>query len=275
MLPLAVIACHYNPVGYRRPVDNLKRFMAELSPKVKLYTAQILWSGQTAPIQSDLTFRGDADHILCQKERLLNLLERAVPAEYQYIAWVDADVLFHNPDWPEQTLEALQTHDVVQPWSILRPLGPFGDPESEWDGAGRVVDGHTGMAWAARRSVFPLFDRCMIGSSDAFMAHCWGRCDKFCSIEVVKAHELMRAHLDAWRRRQGQVRVGYVDGVISHLWHGYAANRNYASHIRGLLDLGFDPDRDVYLDRQGLWKWRRSDCAIYLWQHLLERREDA
>jgi hypothetical protein len=57
------------------------------------------------------------------KENLLNIGVHRTP-EAQYIAWIDADIIFRRPDWPMATLLALQHYDVVQPWSDAYDLGP-------------------------------------------------------------------------------------------------------------------------------------------------------
>ncbi|MGH7193828.1 MAG: hypothetical protein ACREJM_09885, partial [Candidatus Saccharimonadales bacterium] len=53
-------------------------------------------------------------HELWHKENLLNLAIQSLPPDWQYVAWVDADVTFARPDWVIETIEQLQHFAVVQ-----------------------------------------------------------------------------------------------------------------------------------------------------------------
>jgi hypothetical protein len=45
--------------------------------------------------------------LLWHKESLLNKAIRDLPAQFKYVFWVDADVLFTNKDWIPQSVEQL------------------------------------------------------------------------------------------------------------------------------------------------------------------------
>jgi hypothetical protein len=69
---------------------------------------------------SGLHFR--ADHELWHKENLLN---RALPyVTTPYVAWIDADLLFSDPLWPQKTIAKLQNHQIIQLFSESYDLDP-------------------------------------------------------------------------------------------------------------------------------------------------------
>ena len=66
--------------------------------------------------------------ILWHKENLANIAVRHLPAEAEYVAFVDADIQFARPDWVQETLHQLQIYRVVQMWTHSIDLGPEFQP---------------------------------------------------------------------------------------------------------------------------------------------------
>lgn len=66
--------------------------------------------------------------ILWHKENLINIGIRNLPADWQYVAWIDADVQFVRPDWAAETVHQLQIYRIVQMWSHSIDLGPDQQP---------------------------------------------------------------------------------------------------------------------------------------------------
>ena len=52
-----------------------------------------------------------------QKERLLNLAMKAVPADVQHVAWLDCDAILKKNDWALEASKYLQAQTVVQLFS--------------------------------------------------------------------------------------------------------------------------------------------------------------
>jgi len=81
-----------------------------------LVTVELAFDGQF-----ELT-SGDADQliqlsggdIMWQKERLLNIALGAVPDKVEDLAWIDCDLVFESPDWPEAARRALKSDNVIQ-----------------------------------------------------------------------------------------------------------------------------------------------------------------
>lgn len=147
---------------------------------------------------------------LWHKENLLNIGISRLPADWQYVAWIDADVQFARPDWVVETIHQLQHYKVVQMFSHAQDVSPVHDlgpgqqlarphqsflysfvsgediegwrPVNRGKTAGASGYGagpkwwlwHTGYAWAARRSAISdlggLGDCAPLGSADHHMA---------------------------------------------------------------------------------------------------------
>lgn len=128
---------------------------------------------------------------LWHKENLINIGIGRLPENWEYVAWIDADVQFARPDWVVETIHQLQHFKIVQMFSHAQDIGPQhdlgpdqklsrpfqsflcsfleGEPLEGWSAVARkpgpgkpdhsgYAGGakwwlwHTGYAWAARRS---------------------------------------------------------------------------------------------------------------------------
>ena len=111
------ITTYYNPVRYGRRLSNYKIFRDNLA--IPLVSIELSFDGKF-----DLT-EGDADILIqvCggalvwQKERLLNLALKAVPADVEHVAWLDCDVILKKNDWALEAKKHLQDQNVVQLFS--------------------------------------------------------------------------------------------------------------------------------------------------------------
>ena len=74
------------------------------------------------------------------KERLINLAIARLPAHVAKVAWLDADILFTNPDWAQQTAALLDKWPLVQPQ----------------ERAGRMAQGRLTLPGAAGAALFAI-----------------------------------------------------------------------------------------------------------------------
>jgi hypothetical protein len=86
-------------------------------------------------------------------------------------------------------------------------------------------------------------------------------------------------HFNSWAlEASGAVAggIGFVSGAVVHLWHGEEQFRRYAGRNYALSLYGFDPNRDLFLDVNGTWRWKRpeSDLAKWLRSYFADRQED-
>ena len=304
---LHVFTARANPLGWRRPHENYLAF-----------AEGILRSG--AHLHVVECAYGEADHVCAlpgvdhipvraktrgwTKENLLNIGVHRTP-DARYIAWIDADVLFRRPDWAAATVDALQHHDVVQPWQDALDLGPNGEliathrsfchqyfhrhplvptdwREKFWKGDGGIYTyPHSGYAWAMTRQAFDwvggLFELGGMGSGDHHMA--LGLAGHAIASTAPGASAAYNEEVLRWERRALQHinrNIGFVPGVIEHLFHGRKPDRGYLTRWGMFLKHGFHPHEDLKRNSFGVLEFAtnkpelRHDFDLYLHQ----RNED-
>ena len=208
-----------------------------------------------------------ARSLVWTKENLLNIGIASLPVDWKYVAWIDADVLFRRPDWAVETVEALQLHDVVQPWSDCYDLGPRGEHmavhrsfcrvrrDGGQVGGGYGVFAHPGYAWAATRQALEhlggLIETAALGAADHHMALALtGQVELSLPGGITEAYRrpLRRWQLRAMRHIAGN--IGCIDGTIEHAWHGAKSRRRYVERWDVLTTHCFDPDEDL---KRNVW----------------------
>jgi len=118
------ITTYYNPQKYQSRYTNFKTFSKNL--QTPLLVVEFSHNGQFQLCKDDATIliqipKGD---ILWQKERLLNVALQNLPKNVDNVAWVDSDVIFTDPNWPEKAEKLLQTNKVIQLFSHMIHLFP-------------------------------------------------------------------------------------------------------------------------------------------------------
>lgn len=289
---IAVVTCHWNPAGWENLRRNYLRFRHEmLWWGLPTYCVELAYDGQEFASRPRLgtnieTWRIQAgdQHRLWQKERLVNLVVERLPDSIDAVAWIDADVLFLDRQWPDRVAGLLEHHPVVQLWDswhctdhagrvneVLRSVG---------DGGKRYIAkaASPGGAWAARRDVFPLYDRHIVGSGDAMMVEAWiGQERSTC---MGKSTRAMAMHYAAWSdEAYAKVRgdIAVLPGHAVHLYHGTRARRQYVDRWQPVIDAGYDPATHVEVDGSGLLAWTASappQLVSWVGQYFATRSED-
>lgn len=268
---LCVAACYYNPTGFRSKRESARRFIKSLQDSgVPFEMVECTFNGSyDLPIAPNIR-RVRARDIIWVKERLLNWVVGSLPAQFTKVAWVDADVLFENPDWAIEAASLLDHHVVVQPFHRAIRLPPsterfegigiahrgfaamYAASEAYTAVTGFNRHGHTGFAWAARRNLlasFGLYEHMISGAADHVMAHAFaGHCRTECYKHIFFDDWPLLRHFFAWAggvAREVRGRMAYVPGAVLHLWHGEMANRNYYNRMRELTMMAFDPTQHL------------------------------
>lgn len=298
----------FNPAGYGSKPRNFERFRAGLRrDALPLLAIELAFGEAPFQLQEDsadmvLSLRGG--DVLWQKERLLNLAIAALPAECDKVVWLDADVLFEDSSWVAKTADLLEHHVVVQPFSrSARLLAgetsididklPIGSGEHEvlhgmaygvahkgLDSLRRyLVHGHSGYAWAARRSLLSkhgLYDANVLGNGDLNIAHAMFGGSRYLKTDRLSTHA--KRHVERWADAffaDVQGSVGFVEGTVYHLWHGKVADRRYIDRLDVLVEHDFDPERELCHDG-GAYRWRGSKHGLFqvCREYFERRRED-
>jgi hypothetical protein len=96
---LAVITTYYNPCNYKAPLRNYYRF-AEGMNRVgaHLYTVELAFRDEPFVLDNDNVIRFRSNEVMWYKENLTNIALLSIPKEYNFLSWIDADIIFHDSD---------------------------------------------------------------------------------------------------------------------------------------------------------------------------------
>lgn len=209
-----VVTPVFNPWRFRSRYRLYREFAEYLAADhIPLYTIEAAFGARPF----EVTEPGNPHHVrvrtseeLWHKERMINLAIQRLPADWEYVAWIDADVRFVRPDWALETVQLLQHYSVLQLFSDAIDLDPGHNLLRQSQGFVRVYLentragiglppgkgmlqpctvpygaatmstnnqlylGHPGFAWAMRRDAFEnlggLFDKAILGAGDHHMA---------------------------------------------------------------------------------------------------------
>ena len=271
---LHVICVVSNPVRFKSRYKLFHKFnqFASKACNVKLHVVEQAFGHRPF----EITQGKNPNHLqlrsfdeIWHKENMINLAIARLPHDWEYVAWVDADVAFLRNDWAFETIEQLQHYMVVQMFDSAIDLGPNGESLTLHKGfmwayrQGRQIktgynNYHPGFAWAARREAIDflggLIDKAILGSGDHHMARC------LVGTGLAAVHKDMHPNykdmIAAWEHRalrHIRLDVGYVPGTLVHSWHGKKKDRRYADRWNILIKHGYDPYRDIKRDWQGLY----------------------
>lgn len=191
---LWVVTTYYNPARFRTKRENYERFAAPIrAAGIPLVTIECAFGAEPFALPSGpqvIQVRGR--DVMWVKERLINLAIARLPAHVTKVAWLDADILFTNPDWAQQTAALLDAWPLAQPQAHVGRMGRgqliFAGrsrrsfacqlqrrPESAQ--LGGAAHGQPGIAWAARRDLIArhgLYDAAILDGGDELFAHAAG-----------------------------------------------------------------------------------------------------
>ncbi len=294
------ITTYFNPLGNASRLRNLSLFSSRVRRQgLKLLVVELTHTDAPSAVPegtADRHIHLESDSALWQKERLLNLALKELPASCTKVAWLDGDVIFENDRWVAEAAAALEEKVIIQPFEsvcwlaegqdtttspILTEVG-LGEgkrmhgmaatlashPQPRMALKDYFAHGHCGFAWAARRSLLDehgFYDRHVLGGGDLVIAQCIYGNEDFWNRRHVYSIHITRPELNeiktwgqGFHRSIGD-QIGYVPGRVLHLWHGSIKSRSYVERLKILKEINYDPSRDLKKDRNGCWTWAAPD----------------
>jgi hypothetical protein len=301
------ITCYFNPVGYRRRLQNYHVFRRRLG--IPLVAVELGY-GEDFDLRedaADILIRLKGADVMWQKERLLNLALAALPGDCDAVAWLDCDVVFADADWAERASAALERFALLQPFQTAREPPPddrgpsmaIADDArpgyslayllSRGEATPEILRGNmrlnhrtnSGFAWVARRELLDrdgFYDACVLGSGNRAML-CAALGTPADAVDYLQMTPAWEAHYRAWAARHSKgagAAIGCIEGALVHLWHGDLAHRRYLERHREFSAFGFDPATDIALDANGIWRWSSDKPGMheYAAGYFRARRED-
>jgi len=306
---LYVILPYFNYCFYKRRKELFCQFVERITknPDICIVIVEAVERGETQQLTaSDLPntlyhLIIETDHRIWLKENLINVAVTYLPPSWKYMAWIDADLTFLNPNWARETISVLSGKgedpkrrklDVVQLFETCANLGPDGETFKTEKGFGfmYLTSGkpytkthkygfwHPGFAWACHRRAYEkmggLIDWGILGSGDHHMA-----------LSLIKLanishpgniHENYAKRLKAFETRTTGLRLGYVSGQIQHHWHGRLEDRRYRERWDILTQHKYDPDKDIYKTSNGVIQLTISGLRMQpeINEYFIGRQED-
>jgi len=147
--PLHVVTAIFNPIRYASRYNLYKSFEKYVRDSGAILTT-IECAFGNRPFE--VTEASNPFHIqvrtyeeLWIKENLINIAISRLPTDWEYVAWVDADVQFARPDWVAETVHQLQHYMFIQMFSDAYDLSP----------GYRVMEKHMGWAYSVLHRGIP------------------------------------------------------------------------------------------------------------------------
>lgn len=246
---MAVVTCHFNWAGFINPVRNLHRFIRQMKvDKIPLYGVELSLTDkfETTGMDGWKQIKVSKENICFQKEACINLaVQTLVPRKYKNVAWIDADMMFTNKNWYNETCKKLKTYKVVQLFRYIIETDRYG--RETLAGQGSVFAGGPhrqggrrapGGAWAANRELWDhggLYPFCPMGGGDTTFLFAIYHNSTPNTIE----HVGKRPDYKSWRNKvykfvtdpkmgsYNTCGISYVNGNFVHEWHGDREDRNY------------------------------------------------
>jgi hypothetical protein len=301
------ITSYFNPIHWRRRSANFQIFRQHL--QFPLVAIELGYDDQfdLRPDDAEILVQHSSADVMWQKERLLNIAMEALPAECQFVVWIDCDMVLQQTNLPALIVRELKHRPVAQLFSLVFDLEPDASLES-WKSqsaaprhsvASRVEQGMSaadclgkrqpgplgirspGHAWAIRRELIDrhgFYDACIIGGGDSALAcAAYGVFPEVIRLNSMNTWQI--SHYINWAEafhKSVQGNVGLVEGDLVHFWHGKPADRRWFQRHADLAFFDFDPATDIALDESGCWRWNSAKPALhdYVRGYFVSRNED-
>ena len=299
---LHVIAVISNPCLFAKRYKLMNEFIERMEreePNVILYIVELTYKQQKFII----TNKDNPRHLqirtecpLWHKENMINLgVKYLLPNNWKAFAWIDADLEFENNSWALDTLKILNgCKDIVQVFSHCVDMDNDDNVMSIFSSAGynyikynkyypsikdNVKYSHPGYAWAITRKAYEkiggLYENAILGSGDFMMLMALLKNGKkslndACSKEYKK-------DIVEYEKKIGNLRFGYVPGVIRHYYHGSKQNRKYGERWKILVKYQYEPSKFIAHDDKGIiipTHIFSQEFRDEIYNYFIERNED-
>jgi hypothetical protein len=303
-MELHVVTCIANPVLWRSRIELYKEFEEHmLQSGVKLTTVECAYGEREWELPHNshvnhVKVRASGRNMTWNKESLLNIGISRIP-QAGYVGTFDADIRFRDPNWAKATLDALQHHHVIQPWTACYDLGPNNEHLATHKSFGALVRhqkpivqgpnavggyefGHPGYAWAWTRQALEwtggLIESAALGAADHHMALAiLGRVEETIHGGMTQAYKDV---LNVWQSRavsHMKNSISALAGTIEHGWHGNKAKRAYVSRWDILAQHKFNPLTDLKRNTYGVLELagNKPELSRDIYAYFTSRDEDS
>uniref|UniRef100_A0A6C0DAM1 Glycosyltransferase 2-like domain-containing protein n=1 Tax=viral metagenome TaxID=1070528 RepID=A0A6C0DAM1_9ZZZZ len=274
---LNIIIVISNPCLYKRRYILAKQFIDKIESEetnVNLFIVELIYKNQ----EYELTTSNNPNHLqlktdipLWHKENMINLgVKHLLPNDWKAFAWIDADIEFENINWVSDALKMLNGHyDIIQLFSYALDLDHNNNIMGFFNSFSRQLvnnveynlsglnNWHPGFAWACTRVAYEkmggLLDINILGSGDSFIAYSIiQNINNFINNINTNLSTDIKNIVTNYENKCSNIRLGYIDGVIRHNFHGSKANRQYTNRWFILSKHNFLPSIHIKYDKNGV-----------------------
>jgi hypothetical protein len=292
---IAVLLVFYNPVGFKRILNNMLYVIQTLKEKkIPYFVAECVFNNKKPQIP-DATLVVHSNSYMFYKEQLINNLEKLVPEQYTKLILMDGDIMFDSPDWVDQVSLSLETNDIIQPFDKACWLMPGNKIIRSWKNSyahaltkqipidyQNIHVFHPGFAWAFKRSIFRqmggLYANAIIGGGDMLFTF------NFFVDEIpeywYKDAMVTTMPIDAWPAYHANFKkiapkLGVVEIRALHLFNGLSANRQYRTRYQKFAGMFDKPwDHYIVLNKDNMTEFKDPKYRELLLPYFKERNED-
>lgn len=276
---IAVVMCLFDFVGWKSwPARFEEAKRRHLANGLTVFDVEV-GMGPSARTSAARYIQATERNVLWQKERLWNLIESGLPPQFDKVAFIDADVVFDDPHWAEKIEQVLDSAVVAQPFSECHAGRGSQECACKVFSERGHCHGAPGFSWAARRDwlreIGGVYEHNITGGGDAVFALAVLGVDWGVMFRQLSPAQFMHAKAYV-RKASPKGKVAWVEGAIRHLNHGTVRSRRYAERNVATIAAGYDPERDVTIDENGLLAWTREDVFLQqsLWSYFRKRDDD-
>lgn len=265
---LHVVSVVFSPFGqatrFRLGQEYIDRMTeTEKTQPMQLYVIELLYENQKSELKKEknhITITVPDDYILWNKENLINIvIQKFLPTDWKYCAWIDADIEFLDSQWVEKTLQRFKetNAEFLQLFSFCRYLDKENQVSQYFKSTMYgYLNGikntylHPGFAWGCTRSAYEkingLFEYGIVGGGDKFLSQSLLRRIPYMS--HVHLSPSLTKKLHDFHKSIHRSTANYVNVIIQHHYHGERKNRQYTFRQRILTKYQFDPNQHLFRD---------------------------
>lgn len=271
----------FNPAKSKKLIENYYEMIQQFSKeKLPYFTLELIYDDRKPEIPEAFHIYGKT--VMFHKENLCRILETKIPRKYTKLAFLDADILFDDPEWYWKLSKALDLYDVIQPFETCYWLDEEKkislDRETVLKIKGSTWDFkyHPGFAWGFRRSWYKkvgFFDYAVTGSGDTLSVIKW--LNKTIPKNFHSLPGPLIKKYSSFCLQKDKPKISYLPGTLRHLFHGRRENRKYVDRHK-ILNLQEDITDLLYKNSEGLFEWNleNQDLSDKLKEYFISRNDD-
>ena len=285
----AVCMCFFSPAGFQNPKQNflhVEKLLQEA--KIPTFTIECV-IGNQQPLLNNPTIQVKSNTCLFYKENLYNILVPKIPEQYTKLVFLDADILFSDPEWIDKISNELNRYDVVQPFEtsvwlslyygvILKKnkSSVYGLKHGVTNQTELLNNYHPGFSFAMTRNYYNkidgFFDKCVFGSGDSIF------CNTFFPTEIYfTTVNLIDSEYKKWSENVRKIpcNVTYLPFTVYHLYHGTLEKRQYASRYEFLKQYDNKSFDDIFYKNEfEVYETKDNNLKKIMYDYFVSRQED-